>query len=49
MVRSDCRPTGEQSLRQCEFELDTLLQAEHARVLELLKGTGSKAAHDHRL
>ena len=38
MDRSDCRRKGEQSLRQYEFELETQLGAEQARVVELLKG-----------
>ena len=38
MVRSERRPKGEQFLRQCEFELDTQLDAEQERVFELLKG-----------
>ena len=38
VVRNDCRAKGEQGPQPCEFELDTQLNAEQARALELLKG-----------
>ena len=38
VTRNVCRTKGETDTRQTEFELDTLLSAERARVLELLKG-----------
>ena len=36
--RNRCRTKGQTDTRQTEFELDTQLSAEQARVLELLKG-----------
>ena len=38
VVRNDCRAKGELGPRPCGFELDTQLNAEQARALELLQG-----------
>ena len=37
VARNDCRSQGEQGPQPCEFELDTQLNAEQARAMELLK------------
>ena len=38
VTRNLCRTTGQTDTRQTEFELDTQLRTEQARVLVLLKG-----------
>ena len=38
VTRNVCRTKGETDTRQTEFELDTQLSAEQARILKLLKG-----------
>ena len=38
VTRNVCRAKGQTGARPTEFELDTQLSAEHARVLELLRG-----------